>query len=454
MSSNFTTPGVYRQDVFLRAPQNLPTGIPALVGFADAVARLDRLPQSLDFPAPLRERVRYDADRRMLTFAGNMSDADADALTALSTDESYRKAVKTLSRNARAIVALHRREEFFENFSPPPEGFLADAVAGFFLNDGVRCYVARAARAGTVEEQAQAMKEAIGALAPLTDLDLVAIPDAMLFNISTGDAVKDSSNPNPVPNLGAIVDMQVYLLKHCAEHLGRFAILDAVRIGASANVSIQRESIVRQADETISGALYFPWLRTDAGRLVPPSGHVAGIYARTDGKVGVFKAPANEEVLGVLDLEVGVTAEMQGELNPKGINCLRAFAGRGIRVWGARSLSRNEDWRYVNVRRLFLTICRWIDLNMAWASYEPNEPRLWVRVQRELSAYLRGLWAAGALVGQTPEQAFYVKCDAETNPPESREVGMAITELGIAPSAPAEFVVVRILHRSGATEVQ
>lgn len=451
MSSNFSTPGVYRQDVFMRASSSMPTGVPAFVGFAVAAARLDSLPQALEFPESLRERIRYDANSRLLSCEGLLSAAHADALRALTTDDPFRRAVETLARNARPVVALHRKEEFFDNFSSPAGSFLAEAVSGFFQNGGVRCYIARATPASTSDGLVNAMKDATDALATFDDLDLVAVPDAMLLNLSSGDPNQDLLDP--VPNVPAIVSVQAHVLKHCAEHLGRFAILDGVRGGSPVEVIRQRESIGQQANETITGALYFPWLRTVGGRLLPPSGHVAGIFARTDGKAGVFKAPANEEVFGVIDLEVSVPSETQGELNPLGINCLRAFPGRGIRVWGARTLSRDANWRYVNVRRLFLTVCRWIDFNMPWASYEPNEPRLWVRIQRDLGDYLRGLWTAGALAGQTPEQAFYVKCDSETNPAEVREAGQAITEIGIAPSAPAEFVVVRVLHRAGTTEV-
>ena len=453
MSSNFNTPGVYRQDVFLRAPAVLPTGVPAFVGFAAAAARLDALPDKVSFaslPKPLARRVGYDAARRLLTYGGaSMTKAEADALSA---DAAYAKAVETLARNARPAVALHRKEEFFDNFLAPASGFLADAVEGFFRNGGVRCYVARADACDSTDAQAQAMKDTLDALATLDDFDLVAVPDAMTFRLSTGDPSKDAIDP--VPNVAAILSVQAHALRHCAENLGRFAILDSVRGSAPEDVLRQREGLALQSKEPVGGALYYPWLKTGEGRLVPPCGHVAGVYARSDGNVGVHKAPANEELFGVLDLETNVTATMQDSLNPQGVNCLRAFAGRGIRVWGARTLSRDEAWRYVNVRRLFLTVCRWVDLNMPWASYEPNEPRLWVRIQRELGAYLRGLWTTGALVGLTPEQAFYVKCDAETNPPELRESGQAVTEIGIAPSSPAEFVVVRILHREGASSAQ
>src|SRR4029453_19169664 len=136
-----------------------------------------------------------------------------------------------------------------------------------------------------------------------------------------------------------------------------------------------------------------------------------------------------------------------------GCTCVRLLKGGGLRVWGARTLSRELEWRYVNVRRLFLTLRRWIEQNMTWVTFEPNEPLLWTRIQRELTVYLAKLWRDGALAGLQAEQAFYVKCDAEKNPPEQGERGEIVTEIGLAPGSPAEFIVVRITHRAGAAEV-
>ena len=149
-----------------------------------------------------------------------------------------------------------------------------------------------------------------------------------------------------------------------------------------------------------------------------------GIYARTDAKVGVFKAPANEEVIGALDLGSEMGNDTQGQLNTLGINCLRSFPSRDIRVWGARTLSDDARWRYVNVQRLFITVRRWIDLNMSWTVFESSTLQLWIRVERQLRSYLNNLWQMGALQGRTPEEAFYVKCDAETNPPDARLIGL------------------------------
>ena len=331
-------------------------------------------------------------------------------------------------------VSLHRKEEFASHFTARPQSFLVDAVNGFFDNSGTRCYVVSASSTG---DPVTAFAQAMDALGPLTDLDLVAVPDAMTL---AGPA--------------AVEAVQRRALEHCVEHGDRLAILDAHPAATPTRVLEQRRNLTLGQVEPVNGALYYPWvLLPSAGeslRAVPPCGHVAGVFSRTDERTGVFKAPANEEVFGVLDLDVAVDMHTQDQLNPEGVNCLRAFPGRAIRVWGARTLSRLPEWRYVSVRRLFLTLRRWIDMNMAWATLEPNTPRLWVRINRELVAYLTNLWQDGALAGETPGEAFYVKCDAETNPRDTREVGQVITEIGLAPTVPSEFVVVRIIHREAA----
>jgi phage tail sheath protein FI len=255
-----------------------------------------------------------------------------------------------------------------------------------------------------------------------------------------------------LPDLSAIDEVQHALLSHCGELGDRLAILDSAPGSSVERVLDQRRRITQRLTEPLNGALYFPWLQTGHDEWVPPCGHVAGIFARTDARIGVFKAPANEEVSDALDLEVAIDNALQNRLNPDGVNCLRAFPGRGIRVWGARTLNRDPAWRHINVRRLFLTVGRWVDRNMTWAAFEPNDRRLWVRIQRELNPYLTGLWRAGALQGKTPSEAFYVRCDADTNPPEIREVGQVVTEIGLAATAPAEFIVVRIIHRAGTTD--
>ncbi len=156
---------------------------------------------------------------------------------------------------------------------------------------------------------------------------------------------------------------------------------------------------------------------------------------------------------GVLDLALDLTDAQQGDLNPRGINCLRVLRGRGIRVWGARTLSEEAAWRYVNVRRLFLTAGRWIERHLAAVTFEPHDRRLWARIVRELTVYFTDLAQRGALKGATAQEAFYIKCDDETNPLAVREAGQVVTEIGLAPSVPQEFVVVRILHGSSGISI-
>ena len=200
--------------------------------------------------------------------------------------------------------------------------------------------------------------------------------------------------------------------------------------------------------------MYYPWIEisdpvTDKPIKVPPSGHVAGVWARSDNTRGVHKAPANEVVLGATSLDYNVTKGEQDTLNPNGINCIRAFPGMGIRVWGARTLSSNPSWRYINVRRLFNFVEKSIERGTQWIVFEPNEPRLWGRIQRDVGFFLRSVWRDGALFGLNPSEAYYVKCDAETNPPDVVDAGQLIVEIGIAPVKPAEFVVFRIAQYSG-----
>jgi hypothetical protein len=178
--------------------------------------------------------------------------------------------------------------------------------------------------------------------------------------------------------------------------------------------------------------------------LMPPSGHLAGVWARNDNTRGVHKAPANEVVRGVTNLAYTVTKSEQDTLNPIGVNCLRAFPGMGYRVWGARTLSSDPAWRYINVRRLFNYIETSLQRGTMWAVFEPNDTRLWARLRRDVTNFLTGVYRDGALFGASPSQAFYVKCDDELNPPESRDLGRVIIEIGIAPVKPAEFIIFRI----------
>jgi phage tail sheath protein FI len=204
-------------------------------------------------------------------------------------------------------------------------------------------------------------------------------------------------------------------------------------------------------------AWYFPWIKVfdpatklqnpsgDGSLIVPPSGHLAGVYARVDNERGVFKAPANEVIFGAQDVSQPLSKADQDNLNPKGVNCIRVLNGK-ILVWGARTVGGddNADLKYINVRRTLLFLRESIDEGTQWVVFEPNTPALWQQITRNVSAFLTNVWRSGALFGNTPQEAFYVKCDAENNPPELRELGQVVTEIGVAIVRPAEFVIFRI----------
>jgi hypothetical protein len=244
--------------------------------------------------------------------------------------------------------------------------------------------------------------------------------------------------------------VQLAMIAHCEKMGDRVAIIDPPP-GLNAQQALDWRQKEAGYDSKYAAA-YYPWIQvanptpgaTSTTMFIPPSGHMAGIWARSDGERGVHKAPANEVIRGVLGLEINLTSAEQGVLNPVGMNCIRVFPGRGVRVWGARTLSSDPSWRYLNVRRLFNFVEKSIEGGTQWVVFEPNDYALWQRVKRDVSAFLKTVWMGGALFGATPEEAFYVKCDAENNPPETRDIGQLIVEVGIAPVKPAEFVIFRI----------
>ena len=264
-------------------------------------------------------------------------------------------------------------------------------------------------------------------LALVDDIAILLAPDqarAELYDTLTGEVIE-----------------QCELLKD------RFAVLSAQQ--GEANVAN-----LRPPNDTLYAGFYYPWIKvfnatTNRRVLVPPGGHVAGIMARTDIERGVHKAPANEVVRGAIGLAYSVTKGEQDTLNPNGVNCIRSFPGMGIRVWGARTLSSNPAWRYINVRRLFNFVEKSIERGTQWVVFEPNDPRLWSSVRRDVTAFLTGVWRDGALFGLAPSEAFFVKCDDETNPADVRDRGQMIVEIGMAPVKPAEFVIFRISQWGG-----
>jgi uncharacterized protein len=236
--------------------------------------------------------------------------------------------------------------------------------------------------------------------------------------------------------------VQDALLSHCETRKDRFAILDSPE---TVNGGVDK---LPKPRDSKYGAYYFPWIQVydpDKGNVfVPPSGHLAGVYSRVDSERGVHKAPANEIVRGALGLKYNVSKGEQDLLNPKGINAIRTMQGGAIRIWGARTLSTDASWKYINVRRLFIMVESSIEAATQWVVFEPNDHRLWKRVTRTITSFLTLIWRNGALMGTSPDQAFYVKCDEETNPPEVVDAGQLVVEIGLAPVKPAEFVIFRI----------
>lgn len=277
-------------------------------------------------------------------------------------------------------------------------------------------------------------------LEALDEVTMVSIPDLM------------TPMPGQTLDLDMIKAVQSLIIAHCEKMGDRVAILDA-----PPNMNPQQINKWRMDTagyDSSYATLYYPWIQvmdpvTNANKLVPPSGHMAGIWARTDNTRGVHKAPANEVVGGATGLAYNVTKGEHDILNPNGVNVIRAFPGRGIRVWGARTLTSNPSWRYLNVRRLFNYVEKSIERGTQWIVFEPNEPTLWGQIVRDVGAFLTTVWAQGALFGTTPDQAFYVKCDAELNPPATRDVGQLIIEIGMCPVKPAEFVIFRISQWAG-----
>lgn len=338
---------------------------------------------------------------------------------------------------------------------------LSTAVHGYFANGGSRAYVVNVGKDGTLT----------GTAALPTGLTLLEAVDDVSIVVAPGFTGPDDYDA---------------LISHCQHPLrqDRMAILDTVQdvddVGRLLEVGTTGVPAPRAAGDGEGdadaappaaasrglrppnspegyAAVYYPWIVVNdpvsgARTTAPPSGHLAGVWARTDATRGVHKAPANTGIAGALDLVRRVSKGDQELLNPAGVNCIRFFPGEGILVWGARTLAaESSEFRYINVRRLTNMIKESVLDGTRWAVFEPNHHPLWAALRRDINAFLTNVWRDGALVGQTPQQAFFVKCDEETNPPEVRDAGMVVTIIGIAPVKPAEFVVFQLMQSADTT---
>jgi uncharacterized protein len=399
---SWSLPGVYLEPVESRPAPGFLTGVPAFVGFLQG------------------------------------RDGDRTAASRLPLCRSWDEAKSVLHRDG----------------AQPLEGsYLPYAIKGFFENGGQACIVVAVSVDNSDQCSAQALLEVFQADGPMgdcQDADLVCVPDVMMRVL-----VERSRDE--------VLAVQQAVLDHCRRMGDRFAILDCFRSAVYGADGGDKDSEPFDAvthwqrlpgDE---GALYYPWVKVRASaqraRFVPPCGHIAGIFARTDRRAVIPKAPANEALEWALDLEVQLDDPENVRLNDVGVNCLRSFPRRGIRIWGVRTLSRKPAWRYVNTRRIFLMLSRWLEANMGDLVFEPNTAALWRKIEERVGGYCYGLFRNGMLQGSKPAQAFFVKCDEENNPSQTYELGQVICEVGLAPLVPAEFIVVRIVQSNAGTAV-
>jgi Bacteriophage tail sheath protein len=270
------------------------------------------------------------------------------------------------------------------------------------------------------------------ALGDIDEISILCCPDEFYFT--------DDASNSVIRNA---------LVQQCEDLQYRFAILQAP-------LPVQSPENNNPTVNSARGyaAFYFPWLQvinsiTGVPLLIPPGGHIAGIYARSDTNRGVHKDPANEVILGINQLQLQINNQDQAILNPKGVNCLRYFKGQGNLVWGGRTTSPDPDWKYINVRRLFIFVEQSIQLGTQWVVFEPNDATLWARARRSVTDFLTGLWMDGMLQGATKDQAFFVRCDQTTMTQADLDNGRFIMLIGIAAVKPAEFVIFRIGQYSG-----
>jgi phage tail sheath protein FI len=343
----------------------------------------------------------------------------------------------------------------------PTSTDLSHAVFGFFQNQGTRCF---AVNIGDSND----LGPGLAALEAWDEVAIVAAP-----GFATAVAYQDLlTHCENLKDRVAIFDPPAGEVRP-VDRLTKKAVAGEEPAPAPEGAPAPRGRRARVADAEVPGegglrpplsekgfgAFYFPRIQVKdplTGGLVyvPPSGHVAGVWARTDTERGVHKAPANAAIRGALNVEQPITRADQEVLNPAGVNCIRSLDNT-IKIWGARTVAEAaNEWRYLNVRRLFNMIEESIARGTRWVVFEPNDEKLWMKIKQDTSAFLRTIWRGGALMGRTPEQAFFVKCDHETNPPEEIDQGRVTIQIGIAPVKPAEFIIFQIGQYPGGVEIQ
>jgi phage tail sheath protein FI len=362
-------------------------------------------------------------------------------------------------------VAVNNWSDFLRIFASTeaPSTDLARAVYGFFDNGGGRCYIVNIP-AGAAIAGAGRRRSGLQLLEAVDEVAIVAAPgfsdatsyEALLSHCEKmEDRVAILDPPAEVPEIDLLTKVGTPTADKPARRGG-----NGEAEGSPPPPAASGDETGVRPRQSNYGAFYFPYIMvrdplSGDNVFTPPSGHIAGVWARNDAQRGVHKAPANEPIRGAVDLAYRVTRPEQELLNPKGVNCIRYFTAEGIRIWGARMLAAEaSEWRYVNVRRLFNMLKESIAEGTRWIVFEPNDFTLWRSIERDVSAFLKRVWRDGALLGRTPEEAFFVKCDEETNPPEVRDAGEVVTLIGLAPVKPAEFVVFKLSQTAGGAETE
>ena len=383
-----------------------------------------------------------------LDVTASMGDFRLDTYTGLELDPLHPRAVSRVLRAEQptdplSLVWLDLARPDVGGVATPPatpaellDALLALGDRTYLTGGGDGAALSPDHLKGEKSDPDDANKAATGlaALGEIDDIAIVAMPDAVRFST---DGERKTATDN--------------LIQHCEELRYRIGIVDPPK-----DQSISGVRAFRSQFDTKYAALYYPWMEildptavNDPGAApatlqLPPSGFAAGIYARSDIARGVHKAPANEVVLGIIRFMQNVTFDRQAVLNPEGINASRYFPGRSNRVWGARTMSSDPEWKYVNVRRLFIYLEHSIDKSTQWAVFEPNNEALWANIRQTISDFLLTTWRTGALMGTKPEEAFFVRCDRTTMTQNDLDNGRLICLIGVAPTYPAEFVIFRI----------
>jgi phage tail sheath protein FI len=411
MPDSYRAPGVYVEEVA--------SGLAPIVGVGTSTAGFIGV---INLAIPFKS-VSAEAETKEETLVAAAT-ADEEAKTPAKGKAAKAEVLKpetalpTPAGEVRLCTNFTEFKVAFGDFSENPgHNTLSHAVYGFFRNGGTRCYVAWVT--GNV-----AVPDVLERFEAIDEIAIVAAP-----------GVTDKTA------LGEVIG-------HCWRMGDRFAVIDAEETITLEQLKPGSDKLPGNSDYA---ALYHPWIQVfdpvaKSLIYVPPSGHIAGIYARVDDRRGVHKAPANEPILGAVGLRQEISRVKQEPLNDVGVNCIRNLNGN-IRVWGARTLGAgkdNPDFKYINIRRQFLYLRESIDEGTQWVVFEPNSPELWARIRRNLTAFLTNEWRKGALLGTTPQEAFFVKCDAENNPFDTRALGQVIAEIGVSIINPAEFVIFRI----------